>query len=257
MTRLTAREYWDSSAYRTASGFARRWLPASFASVQYQALLGRYLQPGMRVLEIGVAPGLDLIDAARRSRIDPYGVDYSERGVQATRRNFTRAGLDGDHVFLADLFSEQFQDAHRGRYDAVLSAGFIEHFSDPDLAVAKHLTLLKPGGLAIITVPNLRVIARFLDDEVRAAHNLDVMRPEALSAAVGGAGVLDCGYFGGWINLGVVFSRRPLMEAARRIAYVVQRLTLDQVQRVLLLGGVVITSPRFTPGIYVVARVGA
>jgi SAM-dependent methyltransferase len=255
MTRLTERDYWDGSGYRTASGLARLWLPASFASVHYQTLLRRYLRPGMRVIEIGVAPGLDLIDAARRLRIDPYGVDYSEPGIRATRRNFARAGFDERRIVHADLFAADFQEANRKRYDAVLSAGFVEHFSDPAEAVANHLTLLKPGGVAVISVPNLWYIARFLPEDIRAIHNMHIMRPHALSATLGDAQVLAHGYFGGWFNLGLVFSRRPAVEALRRVAYLGQRLTIDQLQRLLLRLGIELTSPRFTPGIYVVARV--
>jgi SAM-dependent methyltransferase len=256
MTRLATREYWDRSGYRTASGLARRWLPPSFASVHYQALLRRYLQPGMRVIEVGVAPGLDLIEIARRLQIEPYGMDYSEPGVFAARRNFARAGFDEGRIIHADLFADDFQQAHGGRYDAVLSAGFVEHFSDPSEAVARHLALLKPGGVAIISVPNLRHISRFLPDDIRAVHNMDVMQPDVLAATVGDARVLAHGYFGGCFNLGLVFSKRPPIEAARQVSYLLQRLTIDQVQRLLLRLGIELISPRFTPGIYVVARVG-
>ncbi len=68
-----------------------------------------------------------------------------------------------------------------GSFDVVYSAGVIEHFEDPSRIVRIHAELLKPGGLALITVPNLRgIYGRLASEETLAIHNLDIMTPQAL-----------------------------------------------------------------------------
>jgi hypothetical protein len=63
----------------------------------------------------------------------------------------------------------------------VYSAGVIEHFEDPSRIVRIHTQLLKPVGLALITVPNLRgLYGRLASVETLAIHNLDIMTPQAL-----------------------------------------------------------------------------
>jgi SAM-dependent methyltransferase len=82
------------------------------------------------------------------------------------------------------------------------SRGFIEHFADPSDAIARHFNLLKPGGLLIVSIPNLRglnhICSWLFDRDVLAIHNLSIMnrrRFEALFAAKA-LERLHCGYFG-------------------------------------------------------------
>jgi len=45
-------------------------------------------------------------------------------------------------------------------FDIVFSMGFIEHFSDLDSIVGKHVELLKKHGILLLGVPNYRGIPR-------------------------------------------------------------------------------------------------
>jgi SAM-dependent methyltransferase len=78
-----------------------------------------------------------------------------------------------------DFFSDECLRLYRESFDVVVSRGFIEHFEDPARVVDRHLELLKPGGLLIITIPNLRgvnhALTHLFHRELLPMHNLKIM----------------------------------------------------------------------------------
>lgn len=106
---------------------------------------------GQRVLKT------DLWDEARNTRIldwvsargaHAFGVDIAEATVRLARRACHGQALRGT---VADVRQLPFPDAS---VDAVYSMGTIEHFDETSRAVAEIARVLKPGGRAIIGVPN-------------------------------------------------------------------------------------------------------
>lgn len=141
---------------------------------------------GARVLEVGCAPGKWLLFYAERFGARPAGIEYTDVGVELTRRNFAAAGIDGE-VIHGDFFSVAAEPA-----DVLLSLGFIEHFDDLDGAFARHLRFLRPGGTLVLGVPNFRgalgAVQGWTEPGHRAMHNLEAMRPDGhrrLAAAHG------------------------------------------------------------------------
>jgi SAM-dependent methyltransferase len=66
----------------------------------------------------------------------------------------------------------------------VYSEGVIEHWDDPRPIVRQHMELLRPGGVAVITVPNYggiygRLQGR-IDPENLALHNTRIMSIKSL-----------------------------------------------------------------------------
>jgi SAM-dependent methyltransferase len=128
------------------------------ASTRYYAaneerLFAEHLAPldGLRILKT------DLWDEAKNTRILAwasqqgalaYGVDISEPTVIQAR-----AAFQGDPLRCAvsDVRDLPFADAS---FDAIYSMGTIEHFDETERAVAEMARVLKPGGCAIIGVPN-------------------------------------------------------------------------------------------------------
>jgi 2-polyprenyl-3-methyl-5-hydroxy-6-metoxy-1,4-benzoquinol methylase len=140
-------------------------------------LLRSEVRPAMKFLEIGCAPGKMLAWVAGVLGAEVSGLDYSAPGLDTARRLFSALHLSAD-IRCEDTFATTFQD---GAFDVVYSGGVIEHFEDPAEIVRIHTRLLKPGGLALITVPNLRgFYGWFACKESLAIHNLDIMTPEAL-----------------------------------------------------------------------------
>ncbi len=147
-----------------------------------KALFSRHVQPGMDVLEIGFAPGKMLAWVAQCLSANVTGVDYSPRGVEVANGLFRALDIAAD-LRCESIFETTLRPAS---FDLVCSAGVIEHFEDPRPIVAKHVELLRPGGVALIHVPNYGGLygslqAR-LDPDNLALHNLHIMSLPALGA---------------------------------------------------------------------------
>jgi len=101
----------------------------------------------------------DLWDEARNTRIlvwasqqgaHVYGIDISEPTVIQARAAFERTP-NCLHGAVADIRELPFRDAS---FDAIYSMGTIEHFDETERAVEEMARVLKPGGRAIVGVPN-------------------------------------------------------------------------------------------------------
>ena len=110
---------------------------------------------GCRVLKT------DLWDEARNTRIlrwaagrgaHAFGVDISGAIVADARVGFAAAGLALGGV-RGDVRTLPFRSAS---FDAVYSMGTVEHFDDTDGALREIFRVLRPGGRAVIGVPNRR-----------------------------------------------------------------------------------------------------
>ena len=99
----------------------------------------------------------DLWDEAKNTRILAWA---SERGARAfgidisapTVRQAGRAFAPGElRACISDVRTIPFRDAS---FDAIYSMGTIEHFAETEEAIVEMARVLKPGGRAIIGVPN-------------------------------------------------------------------------------------------------------
>ena len=135
----------------------------------------------MEVLEIGCARGRELAWAATTLKAKVSGLDYSERGIALSKELLNALKIEGD-LRCEDVYSTTFAS---NSFDLVYSLGVIEHFNEPTALVRIHVALLKPGGIALITVPNYGGIygrlQRYFDAENLALHNLNIMTCKALA----------------------------------------------------------------------------
>lgn len=99
----------------------------------------------------------DLWDEAKNTRIlawasahgaRAYGVDISEPTVRQARAAFPPGALQ---AAVGDVRAIPFGD---NSFDAIYSMGTIEHFAETQHAIEEIARVLKPGGRAIIGVPN-------------------------------------------------------------------------------------------------------
>jgi 2-polyprenyl-3-methyl-5-hydroxy-6-metoxy-1,4-benzoquinol methylase len=180
MADLTTPRHWDE-----AWAVPPRWrLPSSLviSTRNVQRVLRRHVRSGMHVLELGCAPGKILAWTAIKLGARVSGVDYSAQGIAWSTRLFERLGA------RADLRRENVLETSfpRDAFDVVYSWGLIEHFDDPRPFVRAHIELTRPGGLALIGVPNYGGMYGKLQGSLGPAnlalHNLRIMSPEALAA---------------------------------------------------------------------------
>jgi 2-polyprenyl-3-methyl-5-hydroxy-6-metoxy-1,4-benzoquinol methylase len=173
----TTRDYWEATHSRP------RWRLPSRLNVGVNnalRLISSHVRPGMRVLEIGCAPGKRLAYLAKVMQARVCGLDYSEPGISFCRELFSKLGLEAEFR-CEDLFHTTFPE---GSFDVVYSLGVVEHFEDPQPVVERHLNMVKPGGIVLITVPNYGGlygrIQRYFDPQNLKIHNLDMMSRKAL-----------------------------------------------------------------------------
>ncbi len=91
-----------------------------------------------------------ILDWAARQGAHVAALDISDHVVRGARANFEAAGLPHRFV-LADCRQIPFADA---TFDCLYTMGTIEHFDRWDLALSEIRRVLKPGGTAVIGVPN-------------------------------------------------------------------------------------------------------
>ncbi|HJQ23329.1 MAG TPA: class I SAM-dependent methyltransferase [Blastocatellia bacterium] len=210
-----------------------RWILQSHHDhIYWNTIVKKYFPDlrGARFLEVGSAPGELLVKHHQALGCVPFGIDYSEPGVEANRQVFRAQGLNPDNVFCADFFGEAFQAQHRESFDVVFSAGFIEHFTDARRVVDHHLNLLKPGGYLVIGIPNLRGVnywlLRAFYKELLDIHNLDIMRRSAFAQLFDASKVERrfCDYYG-TLSLDIVAARddsplRSVLAAMKKLGII-------------------------------------
>jgi len=101
----------------------------------------------------------DLWDEAKNTQIlkwagergaQVYGLDISSSILSEARSHFGR-GRGRSRFVLSDLRQIAFRD---NSFDLLYSMGTVEHFSEYRLALEECHRVLKPGGRAVIGVPN-------------------------------------------------------------------------------------------------------
>lgn len=155
-------------------------------------------------LEVGCAPGRNLVRFNRLFGYRPWGVEYSPAGAQNARDTLVSSGFDPSTIIEADFFDQKFHRDYAGRFNVVLSLGFIEHFDDPACVVREHVDLIAPGGFLVCAIPNLRgwgypFLALYARD-LLSAHNCEIMRLRPFQRLFEGTELEErfCGYVGTW-----------------------------------------------------------
>ncbi len=200
MDRLTEQSYWNEVYTETklqpktttikpektgVKGFLKHHLDQYWRDysdylewdVLYEAHLPK--TKGLKIIEIGSAPGTNLVRLHQTFGYEPYGVEYAEAGANLNRVVFSQYGLNPNNVIRADFFAESFLARYEGTFDLVISRGFIEHFTEMEHVIDAHLRLLKPGGKLIVTIPKLtgvpNLLFRIFNPAVIPMHNLEIM----------------------------------------------------------------------------------
>jgi SAM-dependent methyltransferase len=114
------------------------------------------VRPGMRVLDLGCGEGRHTFEAYRRGA-DVVSVDLDTGGLATTRQWCSAIRLAGEAPATAatasvrgDLLALPFPDAS---FDRVIASEVLEHIPDDAGAMAELTRVLRPGGLAVVTVP--------------------------------------------------------------------------------------------------------
>ena len=131
--------------------------------------------PNLSILEVGGSPAKYLIYMNKTFGYRVSSLDYSELGCKLSKKNFKLFKINGK-VFHKDLFSKNL---NLPKFDIVFSIGVIEHFKDLNNVIKKHLDLIKPKGILIISCPSFlgvnKWILKRLSPYMLSLHNLKTM----------------------------------------------------------------------------------
>lgn len=182
------------------------------------------------VLEVGCADSTILPYIGREFGYRIAGLDYSPNGCERFRRHLERANLTA-HVECGDVFAPP--PAMLGAYEAVVSFGLAEHFTDTASIASALGAFLRPGGRILTFVPNMQGLVGFVQwlagPKIRAVH--EALSPEALATAHRAAGlkVIEADYMLP-MGFGVVNYYQP----APRALFMARRLMIAALARLSL-----------------------
>jgi len=160
--------------------------------------LGRVLNHGARVLEVGVGHGRLL-----RTLVDS---GYCAEGIDLSLA-VARAAHSAFQVTVHCTSIRDFaRTSERGAWDAIVMCHVLEHFQDPLAALEAARVLLKPRGILFLAVPNVSAPeARLPGWTGYAPYHFHYFRPATLSQLL-----RNCGFqvqrvetfepFSGWFN---------------------------------------------------------
>jgi SAM-dependent methyltransferase len=122
--------------------------PADSSAGLNQRLLRAVPPEARSILEVGCAEGR--LGAALK-RQDPTRTVY---GVERQSGAAERAARRLDQVFCLDLERDELPLAP-GSLDCLLYGDVLEHLADPESVLRRHRPLLRPGGVALGSLPNV------------------------------------------------------------------------------------------------------
>jgi SAM-dependent methyltransferase len=130
---LESDHWWFEGRRRLLRHFLRRFAPA----------------PTTRILDIGCGTGHTLVYLKKLGYEEAAGVDMSALAIDFC----TQLGLS--NVKQGDALALDYPD---GAFDTLLAFDVIEHLRDDRLALCEFHRVLRPGGVAIVTVPAFRAL---------------------------------------------------------------------------------------------------
>lgn len=149
---------------------------------------------GLRILDIGCGGGL-LSEPVARMGADVVGADASERNIGIAQ---THAAQTGVEVAYRAITAEALSAAGE-TFDVVLNMEVVEHVADVDFFISTCASMVRPGGLMLISTINrtfkaaaLAIIGAeyVLGWLPRGTHQYEkLVRPEELEAPLSKSGM--------------------------------------------------------------------
>ncbi len=124
--------------------------PASAHPFDSHSIQARLIPSGSRVLELGCASGYmsSYLERAKGCTVigldsDPVAIDYARRRI--------------NHAFVADLEGDDplKEAALYAPFDVLYAANVLEHIRSASTVLKVGRKLLKPGGIAVVALPNV------------------------------------------------------------------------------------------------------
>lgn len=143
-SRNKAESFWD----RTASSYDREERKDEGIHLEIITKSKDYLKPTDTVLDFGCGTGLFSNELAPAVK-NIHAIDFSLKMIELAHAKAQKQNIKN----VAYLHSTIDDSLQPGAYDVVLSFYILHLLEDPQAAIRKMHTLLKPGGLLISVTP--------------------------------------------------------------------------------------------------------
>lgn len=168
MSSIVDQTYWDS-------GYENLKFKYREDNILFKDIFERFLEAEGTCFEVGCYPGGYLIYLGKKYNYTVSGIDRTPYIESRLPMYLESEGITRGHLFNEDFLHFETKET----YDVVCSFGFLEHFSDLDTIVQKHINLVKPSGILILACPNFRkgqyLFHRTFDSENLSRHVLSTM----------------------------------------------------------------------------------
>jgi 2-polyprenyl-3-methyl-5-hydroxy-6-metoxy-1,4-benzoquinol methylase len=154
---LAEKKYWNSIYSSKKEKIKKKWTPASYEELCLKYMLLKEIEfyKPKNILEIGCGDSTWLPYLAKKMNLNVFGMDYSEEGCNLAKNRLKNEKINGK-IFCQDIFKAKSSEI--GQYDFVYSLGVVEHFTDTENIISNLLKFVKPGGVILTEIPNLRSI---------------------------------------------------------------------------------------------------
>lgn len=139
-----------------------------FSTVRMDIISVLPQKTGQKIMEVG-SGACDTLLYIKENEIagEVMGVELME--LPGTNQQHTAI----DKVQIIDIEKENI-DAPFNYFDVIICADVLEHLADPWLALEKIVRYLKPGGVVVASIPNIREIKTIFQILVRRDFKYDV-----------------------------------------------------------------------------------
>jgi len=156
------------------------------------------------MIEIGCAPGKWLVFFNKELNYKVIGLEYLESAAQKTRDNLVLSEVSNFEIINADFFDYKKPE----QYNVVCSLGFVEHFTDWESVLDKHIEMCQRLGYIVIGFPCFKginyylqkILDKYIDQPLIPSHNLKIMDLKTVKKYVDECNVdlLFLNYIGGF-----------------------------------------------------------
>jgi len=120
-------------------------------------LLGEYFQSSRKsnerfALDLGCGKGPGIVLLEQNSFQKIYAIDNSDAELKAAKQLTAEVGVKNINFYNSTVETVILPDNY---FDVILCSEVLEHLSQPQLGIRIIEKKLKPGGIAIISMPNL------------------------------------------------------------------------------------------------------
>lgn len=171
---LTDRKYWE--AYYNNSITSRDEIIRICSKYDeiFEILIKSCYNPPAKIIEIGAYPGRFLAYLSYKYSLKATALDFNSDRSKIIE-SFSSMGAVLEEIIQDDFL--QYDPVRK--YDIVLSNGFIEHFTNFNEVLDRHVKYLNPGGAMLIMIPNKKYLRKWygllVDYKNLKAHNLKCM----------------------------------------------------------------------------------